>query len=148
MLPWYETHEIQDELIQFVVMVTAYQGKWVIIKNKKRGGWEIPGGNKEKGEACLAAAARELYEETGAVHFELEPFGIYKWNGSYGMVYFAEIFGLERLPDFEIEEMKLVEQYPEGLNFGGMFYLFLEQWECYERKHKNRYSFDKRQAAT
>jgi 8-oxo-dGTP diphosphatase len=88
MLQWYELNDIKDELIRFVVLVTEYKGRLVIIRNKKRGGWEIPGGNREEGETLLAAATRELFEETGAVLFDLEPFGIYQRNGSYGMIFF------------------------------------------------------------
>lgn len=35
--------------------------------------WEIPGGGIEAGESSAAAAARELYEETGIRHAEVGP---------------------------------------------------------------------------
>lgn len=144
MLQWYEVNEIEDELIRFVVLVTEYRKKLVIIKNKKRGGWEIPGGNREKDETLLAAAARELYEETGAVHFDLEPFGVYLWNGSYGMIFFTEVYQFEALPQYEIEELKFVDKYPEGLNFGEMFYIYHEQWTKFSSKGEQKYSIDNR----
>lgn len=91
-----------------------------------------PGGNIEIGETLLHTASRELYEETGAVRFELTPYGVYEWNGSFGMVSYAEVISLGSLPDSEIDEIKLVDVLPEGMNFGDMFYHFSERWDGLE----------------
>jgi 8-oxo-dGTP diphosphatase len=128
---WYEWNEIDQDLMKFAVIIARFNGQFVIIKNRKRGGWEIPGGNREPGEAISDTARRELYEETGAIQFEIAPFGIYLWRGSYGMVFAAEIKEFASLPNYEIEEMKFVDSLPEGLNFGDMFYLFVEKWIAY-----------------
>ena len=132
---WHELSELDHELVKFAVIVAQHNNQLVIIKNSKRGGWEIPGGNREPGEPLFNTACRELYEETGALLFDVEPFGIYKWNGNYGMVFFANIHLLGQLPSYEIEEVKGVDRLPEGLNFGDMFYFILRKW--IEYKHKN-----------
>ncbi|WP_182301361.1 NUDIX domain-containing protein [Cohnella cholangitidis] len=135
MYQWHELSEIDHELVKFVVLIAQYNNQFIIVKNSKRGGWEIPGGNREPGEPLFTAASRELYEETGAIQSDLEPFGIYMWNGNYGMVFFAEIHLMAELPAYEIEEVKEVDQLPEGLNFGEMFYFVHRKWTEYE--HKN-----------
>ena len=38
-----------------------------------KGQWPFPGGKIEPGETPLMAAKRELYEESGAVDFKIEP---------------------------------------------------------------------------
>jgi 8-oxo-dGTP diphosphatase len=142
MIQWHELTEIDHELVKFVVLVTHYNNQWIIIKNSKRGGWEIPGGNREPGEPLLTAAGRELFEETGAIKFDLEPFGIYQWNGNYGMVFFANIERMAELPDYEIEEIKAVDRLPEGLNFGDMFYILHRKWNEYKHKNTRKQSID------
>ncbi len=127
-MTWFELSEINQNEIKFVILLAKYNDKLVIIKNTKRGGWEIPGGNREQGESVEAAARRELYEETGAIQSELEPFGIIQWNGSYGMVFYAAITQLTDLLDYEIEEVKFVDQLPAGLNMGELFYLIERKW--------------------
>ena len=58
---------IQDELLQFAVILSKSQDNYVFCKHKDRDTWEIPGGRREPGEAILDTARRELYEETGAL---------------------------------------------------------------------------------
>ena len=61
-----------------VVCVSKYKGKYVFSYNKKRNGWEIPGGHIEAGESWLDAAKREMYEETGATKINVIPICVYK----------------------------------------------------------------------
>jgi 8-oxo-dGTP diphosphatase len=138
MTQWYEIHEINQELIKFVVLITEYNNQMIIIKNNKRGAWEFPGGTREPGEALLFTASRELYEETGAVRFDIEPFGIYQLNGNYGMVYFAEVKELADLPNYEIEEIKIVNSLPEGMSFGNLFYFLHNKWTKYRSKNTQK----------
>ncbi|WP_339302865.1 NUDIX domain-containing protein [Paenibacillus sp. FSL R5-0519] len=140
MSQWFDLDELDPELIKFAVIIAKYNHKFIIIKNRKRGGWEIPGGNKEIGETILHTASRELYEETGAVHFELTPYGVYEWNGSFGMVSYAEVILLGSLPYSEIDEILLVDVLPEGMNFGDMFYHFLDRWDGLDNHELEKYT--------
>lgn len=142
MIPWYELNEVHDDLIKFVILIAEFNDQLIIIRNKKRGGWEIPGGNRELGESLLFTASRELYEETGATRFDLEAFGVTMLNGNHGMVFFAGIHQIADLPDYEIDEIKFVDQLPEGLNFGNMFYTALSKWNEYSRKNTQKHSID------
>lgn len=50
-----------------------------------------------------------MYEETGALKFEIERVFIYEVTGTFGMVYFADIEKFGELPESEIESVKLSE---------------------------------------
>ncbi|MBO2536113.1 RNA deprotection pyrophosphohydrolase [Rummeliibacillus suwonensis] len=50
---------------QHVLVLAKYNGKWLLTNHPKRG-YEFPGGKVEQGETLEEAAAREVYEETGA----------------------------------------------------------------------------------
>ena len=58
---------------RFVVTFARYENKWIICKHKERDTWETSGGHVEPGETTIEAAKRELYEETGAMDFEIIP---------------------------------------------------------------------------
>ncbi len=58
--------EAEDNLLKFAVIIARTEGKYVFCKHKSRETLEVPGGHREEGETILAAAKRELYEETGA----------------------------------------------------------------------------------
>lgn len=38
---------------------------FIMVRSKKRGGWEMPGGGMEEGETPIGSAEREFLEETG-----------------------------------------------------------------------------------
>ncbi|HIV24166.1 MAG TPA: NUDIX domain-containing protein, partial [Candidatus Merdiplasma excrementigallinarum] len=66
----------EDALLKFAVIIARMEGKWVLCRHKDRNTWEFPGGHREEGESILETARRELYEETGATDFQIEPVGI------------------------------------------------------------------------
>lgn len=124
----YGLSEVDYDKIKYVVMIAEYKEKLVIIKNKNKDLWELPGGKREKGEQLLKAASRELYEETGALAFELIPYGIYLMNGSYGMNFYVRIKEIGPLPDYEIEEVRFCTALPDQLEHGYIYYKMYDEW--------------------
>ncbi len=113
--------EVNDALLRFAVIISKKEGKWVFCKHRDRETYEIPGGHREEGESILDTAKRELYEETGAVEYNLKPVCVYSvlrkdsfesndGNESFGMLYFADILSFERELHHEIERILITEQ--------------------------------------
>ena len=73
--------KIADELLKFAVIISRTKDKWVFYKHKERDTYEIPGGRREEGETILETANRELYEETGAIKYEITPICVYSVTG-------------------------------------------------------------------
>lgn len=109
-----------------VVCVCRYKGKFLFSYNKKREGWEIPGGHIEEGETWKQAAKREMYEETGATKIELTPICVYKIS-TYGLLCFCEILELEELPkEYEMDRIMLSDDLPENLTFPDSFKIYFK----------------------
>ena len=77
---------VEDALLKFAVIIARTGGNWVFCKHRERDTYELPGGHREAGESILEAARRELYEETGALRFSMEPVCVYSVTapGNYG----------------------------------------------------------------
>lgn len=131
----YGLTDVNYEFIKYVVIITEYKQELVIIRNKNRTVWELPGGKREEGEQILKAASRELFEETGALDVELTPYSIYLMNGSYGMNFFARIHELGKIPDYEIAEIRFSKSLPDGLSYGKIYYEMYKDWN--ELKNKD-----------
>ena len=113
---------IDDGLLKFAVIMARYGNGWLFCRHKQRTTWEIPGGHREPGEAIGDTAKRELYEETGAVAFDLRKIGVYgvcsDGEVTYGMLYFAEVRELGKLPpEMEIGEVMVSKELPENLTY-------------------------------
>lgn len=122
---FYELDEINISELKFVVIISKYKDKWVLVKHKERVTWEIPGGHIEFGEDPKAAAKRELNEETGALKFDLKEicnYGVKRNNEiTYGRLYFTNIDELGILPDLEIEKIQLFRDFPlNNLTYPGI----------------------------
>lgn len=112
---FYDT--INDECLKFAVIIAKKDGKWIFCKHKKRNTYEIPGGHRESGENIDDTAKRELYEETGAVDFEIEPICVYSVTApdkkeTFGMLYYANVKALETELHNEIEKIIITEEFP------------------------------------
>lgn len=110
---------VEDRRLKFAVILSRANGKWVFCKHRERDTLEIPGGHREPGEDIETAARRELYEETGAISFTIQPVCVYAVvrddspEESCGMLFFAEIEEFEQELHSEIEKILFLDQPPE-----------------------------------
>lgn len=121
-----EIHElgsISDRELQFAVVMARFRDKWVFVKHKQRETWEIPGGRRESEESISQTAARELWEESGAKAFALQPvfdYSVAREGGegtTFGRVFSAEINEFAKLPESEIGQVALFADLPEQLTY-------------------------------
>jgi 8-oxo-dGTP pyrophosphatase MutT (NUDIX family) len=111
---------------KYADIMAVHGGQWIFCKHKERTTWETPGGHIEQGETPLDAAKRELFEETGAIDFDIEPLCDYwisgKFNGAdiagHGQAYFATVHTLTELPgQWEMEKICLLGAPPQDLTY-------------------------------
>lgn len=110
--------QVDDSLLKFAVIITKTDGKWVFCKHKERDTWEVPGGHLEEGENINDTAKRELYEETGALEYDISPVCVYSviapnnFGGAetFGMLFYAEVFGFENELHSEIEKISVMDE--------------------------------------
>lgn len=121
-----------------VVCVSKYKEKYVFSYNKKRKGWEIPGGHIEKNETWEDAAKREMFEETGATKINVEPICVYKIS-TFGLLCFCEILELEELPkEYEMEKIMFSDELPNNLTFPDAFKLYFDIVKEKKKFKKNK----------
>ena len=110
-----------DSLIKFAVIAARHNGRWVFCKHRDRITYECPGGHREIGEAINDTAKRELWEETGAVNYSLKDICAYSVNvdgtTTFGMLYYADIFDFEPLPQLEIERIEFFKELPDNWTY-------------------------------
>lgn len=112
--------KVNDGLLKFAVIIARHDEKWVFCKHRNRDSYEIPGGHREKGEDILETAKRELYEETGALEYDIKPVCVYSVTASdnfdgaetFGMLYLANIANFENELHSEIEKIIITENLP------------------------------------
>jgi len=105
-----------EQIVGVVVVPFLDVDRVIIVKVRRRGEWEFPGGHVEEREEPLEAARREAREEAGVELGELHLIGR-KWlrlldrqrvelrlyDGRCVLVYWAEVVALHHLaPDSEI----------------------------------------------
>ena len=120
-IEFYETGSIDDNLLDFAVIVSKYKGKLVLCKAKNRDTWELPGGRREAGENIADTAKRELAEETGAIEFDINQACVYavvrEERTTYGLLFCADIKKLGALPESEIERIDFFDTLPDKLTY-------------------------------
>lgn len=113
--------EVDDELLRFAVIIAKNAGKYIFCKHKGRNTLEVPGGHREPGEIILDTAKRELYEETGAIDYDIVPICVYSviakdnFDGqeTFGMLYYADIKSFEKELHSEIEKIVITDEMPK-----------------------------------
>lgn len=117
----FEIDELED--YKFVVILSEYQGNLLLSRHKERSDWETQGGHIERGETPLEAARRELYEESGAVSYDIAPLCAYRaedevtHQGANGVVFTAVIHELSAMPESEMAEVREFTQLPKNLTY-------------------------------
>jgi 8-oxo-dGTP diphosphatase len=93
---------IEENKHRFAVVAARCDEGWVLVRHRSRDTWEIPGGHIEAGEAPLEAAKRELFEETGAVDYDIKEISSYSVDidgaVTYGKLYFASVRSFAEIP--------------------------------------------------
>lgn len=121
---------------KYVVTVSRYQGKILLGKHAVRGGWEAQGGHVESGETTLQAAERELFEESGALEYTIQPLFDIGSKDSMGQVqatsqvFFADVTQVGDLPPIaqgEIERVACFTELPSNISFPGILPLVLKE---------------------
>lgn len=110
-----------EEKPLYAVISARYRGQWIFVRHQQRSSYEVPGGKIEPGEDALTAAKRELYEETGALDFDLSQISYYSVTKdnktNWGTLFFAEIEEMGPLPEYEIAERIFLSEMPEFLTY-------------------------------
>ena len=114
--------QVDDKLLKFAVIISKHNGQWVFCKHKDRSTYEIPGGHRESNEEIIQTAKRELYEETGALQFDIFPICVYSVTGknrvnqtgeeTYGMLFIANIQSFENELHSEMESVSFFNDLP------------------------------------
>ena len=111
---------------KFVDVFAIHNDKWIFCKQKEKTTWENPGGHIEIEEEPFEAAKRELFEETGAIDYDIEPLCDYwvnlELNGNnitaHGQVYFANVHLLSKIPEeSEMEQIGFFDFLPQELTW-------------------------------
>jgi len=106
----------------YTVIFARYNSQWLYCRHKTRNVFETAGGHIEPGETPQDAARRELYEETGAICFDITPafdYSVSHEDGdtTHGQLFYAEINSLDSMPDFEMAEVGLFDTLPDNMRF-------------------------------
>ena len=100
--------------VAYSLVVAKHQGKYILVFNRFRKQWEVPGGRIEIGEGPSDCANRELLEESGQAGKNIKFQGIMKLRAKlgdrikYGVLYSVEL--IDMLPfqaNEEISEITL-----------------------------------------
>lgn len=99
----------------YCIAFTPDLERFLMVRSRKRGGWEMPGGRTEPGETSLSSALREFREETGHALITDERLSAPLGDGR---VFFGTIGPRTGTPNApEISEVSLFERLPGDLAY-------------------------------
>jgi 8-oxo-dGTP diphosphatase len=106
----------------YVIAFTEDLQKFMMVRSRKRGGWEMPGGRSIDGEHPLDTAIREFKEETG---HHLNTMMDWRKPLEDGFVFFGFIGEGDpsRRSLQEISDVSLFHELPEDLAYPSVEYL-------------------------
>ncbi|WP_411501862.1 NUDIX domain-containing protein [Brevibacillus centrosporus] len=109
----FEHEEYSNHEARHVLIFPFWHGKLLFTRHRTRG-IELPGGKVEPGENSLAAAVREVYEETGAVLDGIERIGQYTVDHSMRKdIYIARVLEYASLPSgSDVAETVIFSHFP------------------------------------
>ncbi len=92
-------NECDDKLISHSLVIIKNDKGFLLVWDKWKQSWELPGGSREGNESPLMCAVREVYEETNQDIVLIKLNGIMKFifpdeKVSYGCLYSAKISSL------------------------------------------------------
>lgn len=120
-IKFYRIGEVSNSQFNFAVIFAAYKGKWIFVRHEGRNTWEVPGGHREKNEDINVTASRELFEETGALNYKIEPVCDYSVTIDeitiFGRLLYAKVNEMGPLPDSEICEVSFFKMMPDNLTY-------------------------------
>jgi len=108
----------------YAVIIARHEGRLLWCRHETRDTWEVPGGHIEPGESALAAAHRELQEETAADSYTLQPLCWYNLIFDNGHIGRASLLCTADVTSFspdglhsEIAEVRTFDTMPEHLTY-------------------------------
>lgn len=130
---WLDPDEIPHSCLGFAVHLAIYQEKLVLVRNRQRDSWELPGGRREPGESIMATAWRELEEESGARRAQVLPCCCYRVHlgdiQSHGLLCLSLLDELPGPPPTsEIDQALAVDSLPGALCYPHIQGRMLEAW--------------------
>lgn len=127
---------------KYVVVLSEYDGKIVLSRHKERDTWETQGGHIEQGETPLEAAKRELYEESGAIEYNIRPLCDYRaWHeetghGANGVVFHAVVRKFGAMPNSEMAEIHEFTELPDNLTYPAITPMLFAHLERNPQQHQ------------
>lgn len=104
----------QYQPLTHALVIAQHRGDFLVMFNRGRRNWEVPGGTIDFGESARSCATREFLEETGHEAPDLEFAGLMHFHKSpdarseFGALYTAELESIgPLLPNEEAEELRL-----------------------------------------
>ncbi|MDR7326958.1 MULTISPECIES: NUDIX domain-containing protein [Catenuloplanes] len=130
-----------DVPLPLSLVVGRHQGSTLLVLNRRRGRWELPGGMIDRGETPGAAAVREFVEETGQAAPDVAYIGLAVFRlkpdnrVEYAAVYGAVLGG--RTPFEPNDEVEAIRWW-DGADIPNLSALDAEICRSLQRRHRSR----------